>query len=189
MYSPFSHTVIASFDHLVLCILHTSHAKLYHEYLIRNKTYLAPFSPKREQSYAEISEILARIPEHPHAIQHNKQISFVLIDSHLEQIVWDIHFTGFIFGVFQACYLGFALDQHAQGNNWMYQALSHAISYVQTQSQIHRIMANHLPDNLKSARLLQRLGFEPEGYAKAYLKINGQWQDHVLTALVFDETP
>jgi ribosomal-protein-alanine N-acetyltransferase len=33
-------------------------------------------------------------------------------------------------------------------------------------------------------RLLERLGFEREGRAKAYLNIDGRWQDHVLTALV-----
>lgn len=31
---------------------------------------------------------------------------------------------------------------------------------------------------------LEHLGFEREGYAKAYLNIGGRWQDHVLTALV-----
>ena len=34
-----------------------------------------------------------------------------------------------------------------------------------------------------SGALLARLGFEKEGYAKDYLLIDGQWRDHVLTAL------
>jgi ribosomal-protein-alanine N-acetyltransferase len=52
-------------------------------------------------------------------------------------------------------------------------------------------MANYMPGNERSARLLERLGFEREGYAKAYLNIAGRWQDHVLTALVNSlfETP
>ncbi len=33
-------------------------------------------------------------------------------------------------------------------------------------------------------RLLESLGFEKEGYARAYLKIAGVWEDHVLRALV-----
>ena len=44
-------------------------------------------------------------------------------------------------------------------------------------------MANHLPRNERSARLLARLGFEREGYARRYLQIAGVWEDHVLTAL------
>ena len=36
----------------------------------------------------------------------------------------------------------------------------------------------------RSGRLLERLGFEREGYARRYLCIAGAWEDHVLTALV-----
>jgi ribosomal-protein-alanine N-acetyltransferase len=32
--------------------------------------------------------------------------------------------------------------------------------------------------------LLERLGFTQEGYARAYLNINGQWRDHLLFALL-----
>ncbi|MFB0585429.1 hypothetical protein [Aeromonas salmonicida] len=37
---------------------------------------------------------------------------------------------------------------------------------------------------LRSAALLERLGFEREGYARDYLMINGRWEDHILTALL-----
>jgi ribosomal-protein-alanine N-acetyltransferase len=47
-------------------------------------------------------------------------------------------------------------------------------------------MANHVPRNERSARLLERLGFEREGFAKAYLHLDGRWQDHVLTSLTSD---
>ena len=45
-------------------------------------------------------------------------------------------------------------------------------------------MASYRPENDRSGRLLASLGFEHEGLAKAYLKIDGQWADHVLTSLV-----
>ena len=45
-------------------------------------------------------------------------------------------------------------------------------------------MANYLPSNTRSEALLERLGFEREGYAKSYLQIGGRWRDHVLTAKV-----
>ncbi|MBT7329669.1 MAG: 30S ribosomal protein S5 alanine N-acetyltransferase, partial [Oceanospirillaceae bacterium] len=45
-------------------------------------------------------------------------------------------------------------------------------------------MATYMVNNVRSAALLQRLGFEKEGYAKSYLNIAGRWEDHVLTALV-----
>ena len=40
-----------------------------------------------------------------------------------------------------------------------------------------------MPSNKRSAQLLQKIGFIIEGYAKNYLLINGQWEDHILTSL------
>jgi ribosomal-protein-alanine N-acetyltransferase len=45
-----------------------------------------------------------------------------------------------------------------------------------------------MPENERSANLLKTLGFEREGYAKRYLLINGQWEDHVLSALINSKT-
>lgn len=49
---------------------------------------------------------------------------------------------------------------------------------------LHRLEAACIPDNAPSRKLLGKAGFEEEGYAKAYLKINGVWRDHVLFGLV-----
>ncbi|WP_411287374.1 GNAT family N-acetyltransferase [Phenylobacterium sp.] len=49
---------------------------------------------------------------------------------------------------------------------------------------LHRLEAACIPDNMASRRLLAKAGFADEGYAKAYLKINGGWRDHVLFGLV-----
>jgi len=34
--------------------------------------------------------------------------------------------------------------------------------------------------------LLDKLGFKREGFAEKYLKINGIWEDHVLTSKIRD---
>ena len=49
---------------------------------------------------------------------------------------------------------------------------------------LHRLEAACLPGNDASANLLLKAGFTEEGYAKAYLKINGDWRDHRLFGLV-----
>ncbi len=47
--------------------------------------------------------------------------------------------------------------------------------------------AARLPHNDASRRLLAKSGFREEGYARAYLCIDGSWQDHVLYALLREE--
>ena len=66
----------------------------------------------------------------------------------------------------------------------MREALTSAITYIFDEIGLHRIMANIRPENVRSARLLERLRFEREGLARSYLKINGVWADHVLTSLI-----
>jgi ribosomal-protein-alanine N-acetyltransferase len=36
-----------------------------------------------------------------------------------------------------------------------------------------------MPRNIRSLKVLQKNGFNEEGLAKKYLKINGKWEDHV----------
>ena len=41
-----------------------------------------------------------------------------------------------------------------------------------------------IPDNAPSIAVLERNGFQREGYARGYLKIDGAWRDHVLFGLI-----
>ncbi len=49
---------------------------------------------------------------------------------------------------------------------------------------LHRLEAACIPDNAASRSLLAKAGFAEEGFARAYLKINGAWRDHVLFGMV-----
>jgi ribosomal-protein-alanine N-acetyltransferase len=41
-----------------------------------------------------------------------------------------------------------------------------------------------IPRNEASLRLLKACGFQQEGSARSYLRINGSWEDHVLFAIL-----
>lgn len=94
------------------------------------------------------------------------------------------NFTNIVRGIFQACHLGYSVDHAWQGQGLMQEVVQAGIAYMFDTQGLHRIMANHMPSNVRSEKLLRTLGFEREGYARAYLKIAGEWQDHVLNALV-----
>ena len=50
--------------------------------------------------------------------------------------------------------------------------------------RLHRIEAATMLSNIASIRVLESSGFTREGVARAYLKINGRWEDHLLYARV-----
>lgn len=90
--------------------------------------------------------------------------------------------SNMVFGAFRACYLGYHLDGAAVGQGFMQEALEAVIDYAFDELRLHRIMANYLPTNERSGRLLRRLSFVVEGYARDYLFIGGAFRDHVLTS-------
>ena len=95
-----------------------------------------------------------------------------------------ISFSGIVHDEFKACWLGYRLDSTLEGRGLMHSAVAPAISAVFERYELHRIMASHQPENLRSARLLRRLGFGIEGYSRDFMRINGEWRDNVLLALI-----
>ncbi len=112
---------------------------------------------------------------------------FIFTKENPDQIIGMCNFTQIFRGVFQACYLGYKIDQKYEGQGFMFEALQKAIQYVFEELKLHRIMANYIPINKRSAKLLNRLGFAIEGFAKNYLLINNRWEDHILTALSYEQ--
>lgn len=89
-------------------------------------------------------------------------------------------------GEFQGCSFSILLDRYLEGRGLMYALTEPAVREVMARHQLHRVMATHLPENLRSARLLRRLGFVVEGYARDFLRINGRWRDTVLLSRLAD---
>lgn len=87
-------------------------------------------------------------------------------------------------GVFQAAHLGYALRKSHEGRGLMTEALEAIIPYAFDRMRLHRLMANYMPTNRRSARVLKRFRFRKEGLARAYLLIAGRWRDHIQTSLV-----
>lgn len=112
---------------------------------------------------------------------------FIRIKEKPDQIIGLCNFTQIFYGPFQACYLGYKIDREYEGKGLMFEALQASIRYIFEEVGLHRIMACYMPSNLRSAKLLQRLGFVVEGYARNYLLINNRWEDHVLTALSIED--
>lgn len=166
-------------------LLVSEYAKNLQLYLENNRAHLAPYEPLRDDEYFLFENIQNRIINSLNDYQEKRSLHLVVTLKNDDSIIGSINFTNFVYGVFQACYLGFSLDHASQGKGLMYESLESSIEYVRKNYGIHRIMANHLPDNLRSSNTLTRLGFKKEGYAQSYLKINGLWQDHILNSLVF----
>lgn len=121
--------------------------------------------------------------------EENRSIRFLLFLKEYPEgnLIGLCNFSQIFRGPFQACYLGYQIDVAHERKGLMLEAVKRCIQYMFEEQNIHRIMANYMPSNRRSAQLLQKLGFIIEGQAKKYLLINGQWEDHILTSLTNQE--
>jgi ribosomal-protein-alanine N-acetyltransferase len=74
------------------------------------------------------------------------------------------------------------------GKGRMTRAVAATAEFALTRLRLHRIEAACIPENAPSITLLEHNGFQREGYARGFLKINGAWRDHVLFGLVQSDT-
>lgn len=132
----------------------------------------------------------AELPRRQQAMQAGQAVHLVgfLKASDGNDIGCMISFWAIEHGDFQACTLSFLLDQSLESRGLMYAAIAPAVQEVLKRHNLHRIMATHLPENLRSGQLLRRLGFVVEGYARDFVKVNGKWRDNVLLSLLVEES-
>ncbi|WP_305857869.1 GNAT family N-acetyltransferase [Balneatrix alpica] len=145
-----------------------------------NAAFLQPWEPLRPAGFHQLSAWQERLQQREQEQQQGRGAYFVAYQD--EQLIGVCNLNNVVQGVFQAAHLGYALAQSAQGQGKMFSICQQVLDYGFNQLGLNRIMANYMPHNLRSARLLQRLGFVIEGKASRYLQINGRWEDHILTA-------
>ena len=81
-------------------------------------------------------------------------------------------------GSFQSAYLGYYAFAPSAGRGLMAEGLALVLRHTFSALKLHRLEANIQPGNEASRRLVERAGFEYEGYSPRYLKIGGRWRDH-----------
>ena len=103
-------------------------------------------------------------------------------------IIGSITLSAIIRGAFESCYLGYKLRPDLYRQGFMREALVEVIDYAFREVHLHRLEANVMPRNQPSAALLRSLGFREEGVSRAYLSIQGRWEDHVHHVLLATDT-
>jgi ribosomal-protein-alanine N-acetyltransferase len=90
-------------------------------------------------------------------------------------------------GVAQSAVLGYWMGMPFAGKGYMSASVRAMAAFAFETLHLHRIEAACLPHNDASIRLLEKVGFRREGYARKFLCIDGRWQDHLLYALIRDD--
>jgi len=156
------------------------------DYFETNRRHLTPWEPPFPAGIFSRGFWQRRLDQNRQEYHAGRSLRLVLFRREAPDgpVVGMANFTQFVRGAFMACTLGYSLDEDAQGQGMMHEALTEGLRFVFDELRMHRVMANYLPTNERSGKLLKRLGFQVEGYARDYIFINGAWKDHILTSRV-----
>jgi [ribosomal protein S5]-alanine N-acetyltransferase len=92
-------------------------------------------------------------------------------------------------GALRSGSLGYWIDRAVAGRGMASLAVALVCDHAFGPGGLHRLQADIRPENGRSQRLVERLGFRREGLLRRYLDIDGDWRDHLSYALLAEDSP
>ena len=152
----------------------------------KSRDFLTPWEPRWSSSELARASFRRRIRHYHRDVREDVAYPFFVFSTRDNQLMGGLTLSNVRRGVSQACTLGYWVGLPYARMGHMTASLRAVVPFVFDTLGLHRIEASCLPANVASMRLLEKLGFRREGLARRYLMINGQWQDHLLYALLED---
>ena len=155
----------------------------------QSRDFLTPWEPVWPADDLTRTSFRYRVRRHAEEMARDEAYSFFVFRESDDVLLGGLSFGYVRRGVSQSASLGYWMGEPYAGKGYMTRAVRAACAYVFEKQGLHRIEASCLPTNAPSRRLLERVGFRQEGYARSYLNINGDWRDHLLFALLASDAP
>jgi ribosomal-protein-alanine N-acetyltransferase len=151
-----------------------------------SREHLMPWEPLWPRDELTRSSFRRRLRHYARELREDQGYALFILDDN-ERLLGGLTLSNVRRGVTQAASLGYWLGAPYIRRGYMTEAVRAMIPFAQGPLRLHRVEAACLPNNRASIAVLEKNGFAREGYARLYLKIAGQWQDHVLFGLVAED--
>jgi ribosomal-protein-alanine N-acetyltransferase len=149
-----------------------------------SRAFLTPWEPTWPVDDLTKPAFQRRVLRQDRERAEDESYSFLIFRARDDVLLGGITLGNVRRGVAQCGTLGYWMGEQHAGQGHMARAVRAILRHAFLEMGLHRIEAACAPDNERSRRLLERLGFQREGYARAYLLIDGAWQDHLLFAML-----
>ena len=143
---------------------------------------LTPFEPTWAEDDTERSGFRRRLRRYTQDRRRGLGAAFFIVRISDGQRVGGCNLNQVQRGVRQCASVGYWSGVEFRRQGYVRSALTAVLAYAFGPLGLQRVEAACLPHNTASLALLASLGFQEEGLAREYLRIDGRWQDHVLLA-------
>ena len=106
-----------------------------------------------------------------------------------DRLIGQLTVGGIAYGSLRSAHAGYWVDQQFAGRGIVPTAVAMGADYCFFTLGMHRLEIKLRPENAASRRVVEKLGFRPEGLRERYLHIDGDWRDHLTYALTAEEVP
>lgn len=152
-----------------------------------SRDFLVPWEPTWPYDALTRRSFNRRVRTYEQETKTGRSYSFLLFRIEDDALIGGVSLSNIRRGVAQSATLGYWIGAPFARQGYMSEALTALLEFGFEQLGVHRIEAACLPGNEASRKLLLKIGFSEEGYARHYLRINGAWQDHVLFAILRED--
>jgi ribosomal-protein-alanine N-acetyltransferase len=169
---------------VTLRIIRMRDAKAIEALVFGNRAWLKPWeatNPEAPQSFdfKGMTRSLLR--------QYDQQIGVPFVIEVDGEVVGQLNVANILYGAVSSAVIGYWLVPAVAGRGVAPTAVALATDYLLKQMHLHRVEINIVPENHKSLRVVEKLGFRHEGLKRNYIHINGSWRDHFVFALTTED--
>jgi ribosomal-protein-alanine N-acetyltransferase len=147
-----------------------------------SRAFLTPWEPVWPADDLTRAAFRRRLKRYAEDQRADQAYAFLIFRAQDHVLVGGLTLANLRRGVAQAGSIGYWIGQPFNRCGYMTAAVRALIPFSFGTLRLHRLEAACIPDNAASIALLERTGFQREGYARQYLCINGVWADHLLYA-------
>jgi ribosomal-protein-alanine N-acetyltransferase len=105
------------------------------------------------------------------------------------RLAGQLNVTSIAYGSLSSATIGYWIAERFAGRGATPTAVALATDHCFQALGLHRMEICIRPENAKSLRVVEKLGFRYEGLKRRYIHINGDWRDHFCFGLVTEEVP
>ena len=153
----------------------------------QSRDFLQPWEPTWARNALTRAAFNRRLKLQMRDREAGTALSFFLFRRKDDALMGGVTVSDIRRGVARSGTLGYWIGRPFTRQGYMSEAVETVIAHVFGNLGLHRLEAACLPTNEASRRLLVSRGFILEGIARGYLKIDGDWRDHLLFALIASE--
>jgi ribosomal-protein-alanine N-acetyltransferase len=152
-----------------------------------SRDFLVPWEPTWPADDLTRGAFRRRLRRYAEDLRNDLAYAFLIFRSEDDALVGGLTLANIRRGVAQAGSIGYWTGAPFARKGHMTAAMRALVPFCFGTLRLHRLEAACIPGNTASVRLLEKTGFQREGYARNYLCINGVWQDHLLYARLKDD--